>query len=99
MTKTWIIKPKVMDKTWIFNIFYFEQEENIIPVEVKAEKNLQAKSLKYFCRKYGPAKAVRLSMGNFFRQTIADLAAEHGGYTLIDLPLFSISQLITECEK
>ena len=45
--------------------FIIEQEENIIPLEVKAEKNLQAKSLKYYCRKYCPAKAVRLSMGNY----------------------------------
>lgn len=79
--------------------FIFEQEENIIPLEVKAEKNLQAKSLKYFCRKYSPAKAVRISMGNFFRQTITDPAADPRGYTLIDLPLFCVSQLVAECEK
>ncbi|MBR4662544.1 MAG: ATP-binding protein [Lentisphaeria bacterium] len=79
--------------------FIIEQEENIIPLEVKAEKNLQAKSLKYYCRKYCPAKAVRLSMGNYFRQTITDPVSDQDGYILIDLPLFSVSRLFSECNK
>lgn len=79
--------------------FIIEQEENIIPLEVKAEKNLQAKSLKYYCRKYCPAKAVRLSMGNYFRQTITDPGSDQDGYILIDLPLFSVSRLFSECNK
>lgn len=36
-----------------------------IPVEVKAEENLQAKSLKVFCEKYNPVLAVRTSMSGY----------------------------------
>ncbi|MBO4491647.1 MAG: ATP-binding protein [Lentisphaeria bacterium] len=79
--------------------FVIEHEENIIPLEVKAERNLQAKSLKFYCRKYHPAKAVRTSMSKFFRQTIVDPGGKQDGYTLIDLPLFAVSRLASECEK
>jgi len=37
----------------------------VIPVEVKAEENLQAKSLKTFCRKYPQTTAIRFSMSDF----------------------------------
>lgn len=79
--------------------FIMEHDEDIIPLEVKAETNLQAKSLKYYCRKYHPIKAVRLSMGKYFRQTISDSEGNSDEYTLIDLPLYAVSQLVSECEK
>lgn len=41
---------------------------HVVPVEVKAEENLQAKSLKSFCAKYEPAYAVRTSMSNYREQ-------------------------------
>jgi predicted AAA+ superfamily ATPase len=37
----------------------------IVPVEVKAELNLQAKSLKFYNEKFNPRRALRLSMSNF----------------------------------
>ena len=51
----------------------------IVPLEVKAEVNLQAKSLKVFREKFSPAIAIRSSM--------ADYRAEDG---LVDLPLYAI---------
>ncbi len=48
--------------------FLLQNEEGIIPVEVKAEENLQAKSLKLFCEKYHPDKAVRTSMSDYREQ-------------------------------
>ncbi|MDR2181228.1 MAG: ATP-binding protein [Treponema sp.] len=50
-----------------------------IPVEVKAEINLQAKSLKSFRRKFSPELSLRLSLSDYH---------ESGG--LIDLPLYAI---------
>jgi len=62
-----------------FSIFYFApdtysmevdfiiQNENdeVIPIEVKAEKNLKAKSFKNFCEKYKPARAIRTSLADY----------------------------------
>ncbi|WP_289301361.1 ATP-binding protein [Sporofaciens musculi] len=48
--------------------FLLQNEEGIIPVEVKAQENLQAKSLKLFCEKYHPNLAVRTSMSDYREQ-------------------------------
>ena len=39
-----------------------------MPVEVKAEENLRAKSLKAFCAKYGLSDAVRTSMSPYRKE-------------------------------
>ena len=44
--------------------FLYEQNGGIIPVEVKAADNTQAKSYKQFCKKYNPAKGIKLSSKN-----------------------------------
>ena len=44
--------------------FLYEQNGNIIPVEVKAADNTQAKSYKQYCKKYTPAKGIKLSQKN-----------------------------------
>ena len=44
--------------------FLFEDDGRIVPVEVKAATNTQAKSYKQFCRKYTPARGYKLSMKN-----------------------------------
>jgi predicted AAA+ superfamily ATPase len=46
--------------------FIIQQENNIIPVEVKAEENLKAKSLRVFVDKYKSTRAIRTSM-SFYR--------------------------------
>ncbi len=48
--------------------FMIQKETNIVPVEVKAEENLRAKSLKTYCEKYKPAEAVRTSMSDYREQ-------------------------------
>lgn len=48
--------------------FVIQKERNIIPIEVKAEENLKAKSLKVYCDKYKPEIAVRTSMSNYREQ-------------------------------
>lgn len=62
--------------------FLVQYSGEVIPVEVKSEENLQAKSLKTFCQKYSPAIAVRTSMSDF---------REEGWMT--NLPLYAISKL------
>ncbi|MCF0236987.1 MAG: ATP-binding protein [Sphaerochaetaceae bacterium] len=59
--------------------FLIQIDENIIPIEVKAETNLQAKSLKQYRETYKPEIAIRLSLADFF---------DHG--TLKDIPLYDI---------
>lgn len=45
--------------------FIFENEGAIWPVEVKAEENLRAKSLKAFCEKFEVERATRVSMSAY----------------------------------
>ncbi len=48
--------------------FLLQDNEKIIPIEVKAEENLQAKSLKSFVKKNSGLKGVRLSMSPYREQ-------------------------------
>lgn len=48
--------------------FVLQLEREVIPVEVKAEENLRARSLRVFYDKYGTRKAVRISMSDFREQ-------------------------------
>lgn len=45
--------------------FLVQFSENVIPIEVKAEENLQAKSLKSFQLQYKPAISIRTSMSDY----------------------------------
>lgn len=56
------------EKSQIEIDFMIQKEGNIVPIEVKAEENLKAKSLKTYCEKNKPAYAVRTSMANYRRQ-------------------------------
>jgi len=48
--------------------FILQQAQYVIPIEVKAEENLQAKSLRAYCEKYQPEIAIRSSMSNYREQ-------------------------------
>ncbi len=45
--------------------FIYEDEGEIVPVEVKAADNTQAKSYKQFCGKYKPKKGLKLSQKKY----------------------------------
>lgn len=62
--------------------FLIQYSGQVIPVEVKAEENLQAKSLKTYCNKYAPRSAVRTSMSDFREES-----------WLTNLPLYAISRI------
>ena len=68
--------------------FIFQSGMELYPLEVKAEENLKAKSLKVYTEKYAPPLAIRTSMSDFRKEK-----------NLINLPLYAISQLLTLCRK
>lgn len=62
--------------------FVVDTGEQIIPLEVKAEVNLRAKSLKTYQEKFLPEVSVRTSMADFKKED-----------WLINLPLYAIEQI------
>lgn len=48
--------------------FVIQSETCCVPVEVKAEENLRARSLRAYCDKYSPEIAIRTSMSNYREQ-------------------------------
>lgn len=62
--------------------FLVQYEGLVIPIEVKAEENLRAKSLKLFYEKFNPATAIRISMSDFRKQD-----------WITNVPLYAISEL------
>ena len=55
---------------------------DLIPLEVKAEENLHAKSLKVYCQKYEPKIAIRTSMSDYRKEA-----------WMTNIPLYAISTL------
>lgn len=68
--------------------FMVQGNSTIIPIEVKAEENLQAKSLKAFVEKYNPKYAVRTSMSDYREES-----------WLINIPLYNIDRVKKLVEK
>ena len=62
--------------------FIVQYKGEAIPIEVKAEENLHAKSLKVYHEKFAPGHSIRTSMSDFRSQE-----------WLINLPLYAISQI------
>ena len=60
--------------------FVYQNGSDIIPLEVKAEENLKAKSLKVYVDKYKPQYALRTSMSDYRAES-----------WLINMPLYAIS--------
>lgn len=62
--------------------FVVDTGEQIVPVEVKAETNLKAKSLKSYQEKFSPEVSVRTSMADYKKEE-----------WLVNLPLYAIDQI------
>ncbi len=71
--------------------FMVAADGRVVPVEVKAEHNLQAKSLKSYCKRYVPEVAVRCSMVPYRKTRLSADATT--GTTLLDVPLWGIGEL------
>ena len=63
--------------------FILQKAEYIIPIEVKAEENLQAKSLREYCKQYDPKFAIRTSMSPYREQE-----------WMINVPLYALATYI-----
>ena len=62
--------------------FVIDRDNQIIPIEVKAEENLRAKSLKTYSEKFSPDICVRTSMSDYRKED-----------WLINLPLYAIETI------
>ena len=63
--------------------FLFQSDSDIVPLEVKAAENLQAKSLKSYYQKYEPKYAIRTSMSNYRQEK-----------WLTNVPLYAVNILL-----
>lgn len=62
--------------------FLVQAPGQVVPIEVKAEENLQAKSLKAYYQKYKPQTAIRTSMSDYRQEE-----------WMTNLPLYAIGEL------
>lgn len=62
--------------------FLIQKGKNVIPIEVKAEGNTRSQSLKVYCDKYHPEKAVRFSTLGYMDQ----------GW-MVNIPLYAVCNL------
>lgn len=62
--------------------FMIQKGRNIVPIEVKAEANLQSKSLKAYCDKYKPELAYRFSVKDYEKQS-----------WMINIPLYAVCKI------
>ncbi len=66
--------------------FVAAAKDKVVPVEVKAEINLKAKSLKTFQEKYDPKLSIRVSLADYKKED-----------RLLNLPLYAIENIEAEC--
>ncbi len=59
--------------------FLIQEKGNVIPIEVKAEENLRARSLRQFVADYSPKEAYRLSMSNYRKEE-----------WMVNIPLYAV---------
>ena len=62
--------------------FVVQNEEEIIPIEVKSGTNLKSVSFKFFCEKYKPTKAIRTSLTDYKQEE-----------WMTNLPLYAINSI------
>lgn len=62
--------------------FLIQKEAAIIPIEVKAETNIRSQSLKAYCDKFHPEKAVRFSTLKYMDQE-----------WMVNIPLYAVCNL------
>ena len=65
--------------------FIVQRKQAVIPIEVKAEENLKAKSLKVYVEQFQPEQAIRFSMADYREQN-----------WLVNVPLYNIESILDE---
>ncbi|MBQ8262253.1 MAG: ATP-binding protein [Lachnospiraceae bacterium] len=66
--------------------FLIQKGTDIVPIEVKAEENLKAKSLRVYCDKFKPKTAIRTSMSNYREQE-----------WMVNVPLYVLDKYLKNC--
>lgn len=61
--------------------FVLQRGQSVIPIEIKAEENLKAKSLKTYVEQYQPQQAIRYSMADYREQD-----------WMVNVPLYAVQQ-------
>lgn len=93
LTEQYVLQQLVTKKDWVTYYwsadnaqaeidFLLQLEGKIIPIEVKAEENLKAKSLKVFADQYKPIVSIRCSMSDYRKQE-----------WMINVPLYAVQVL------
>jgi len=98
LTEQYVLQQLITDPD--LNIYYYTNEsgncevdflvdtgDTVIPVEVKAEVNLRAKSLRTYVEKFFPDVAVRTSMQDYKKES-----------WVVNLPLYAIENLTKEMD-
>ena len=68
--------------------FIVDKFSSVVPIEVKSSDNTKAKSLHFYCEKYNPEKALKLSMKN--------AGIHKDGNTLVStIPLYMVFKVIS----
>lgn len=93
LTEQYVLQQLIAESD--YNIYYYTNDrgscevdfvidigETAVPVEVKAEVNLKAKSLKVYREKFAPKKAVRTSMADYKEEKY-----------LVNLPLYAVGEM------
>ena len=96
LTEQYVLQQLIADKS--LNIYYYTNDngscevdfivdngKSVTPIEVKAEVNLRAKSLKTFVEKFNPKAAIRTSMSDYRREE-----------KLTNLPLYAVENISSE---
>ena len=68
--------------------FVIQKEQYCIPLEVKAEENLRARSLRAYCAKYRPEIAIRSSMSNYREQD-----------WMVNVPLYALPEYLEKANS
>jgi len=63
--------------------FVIQKDGQVIPIEVKAERHLKAKSIPVYITQNHPQRVIRTS-----------LAPYHKGETIEDIPLYAFSSMV-----
>ena len=98
MTEQYVLQQLINKNEFVINYwsadsstaevdFVIQYQSNIVPIEVKSEENLQAKSLKVYKEKFDPKIAIRSSMSDFRNQD-----------WLTNLPLYALSEIDSVCQ-
>lgn len=98
MTEQYVLQQLINKNEFVINYwsadsstaevdFVIQYQSNIVPIEVKSEENLQAKSLKVYKEKFDPKIVIRSSMSDFRNQD-----------WLTNLPLYALSEIESVCQ-